>query len=141
MTTDSRSGGERDTWRVLLVEDNRVNQRLAERLLGKLQCRVDVAANGREALDMFQRLPYDLVLMDCHMPEMDGFEATRRIRALSTPTRRVPIIALTASAMTGDREICLAAGMDDYVSKPIGKADLERVLNRWVNRAPGLLAP
>lgn len=118
--------------RVLLAEDNQVNQHLATRILGKLGCVVDVAANGSEAVHMFQRLPYDCIFMDCHMPEMDGFEATRRIRSLSRREGPIPIIALTANAMAGDRERCLAAGMDDYISKPMHKDDIERVLQRWV---------
>lgn len=118
--------------RVLLAEDNQVNQRLATRILGKLGCVVDVAANGSEALHLCQRLPYDCIFMDCHMPEMDGFEATQRIRSLNQKGGRIPIVALTANAMAGDRERCLAAGMDDYISKPMHKDDIERVLRRWV---------
>ncbi len=120
--------------RVLLVEDNAVNQRLALRLLEKLECRADLAGNGREALEMVAKLPYDLVFMDCQMPEVDGYEATRLIRASDTPAARVPIVAMTANAMRGDREKCLAAGMDDYVSKPIKADDLGRMLERWAGR-------
>jgi signal transduction histidine kinase/DNA-binding response OmpR family regulator/HAMP domain-containing protein len=110
-----------EAWaRILVVEDNTVNQQLVVRLLRKRDLRADVVANGREAIATLARVPYDLVLMDCQMPEMDGFEATRAIRASETGTERhIPIIALTANAMEGDQQRCLAAGMDDYLAKPI----------------------
>jgi signal transduction histidine kinase/DNA-binding response OmpR family regulator len=121
--------------RVLLAEDNVVNAKLAVRMLERLGCRVDVASNGLEALKMVQSIPFDIVFMDCQMPEMDGFEATRAIRQWEgatrigeSPTGRLPIVALTANAMQGDRERCLAAGMDDYITKPLARADLARVL-------------
>jgi PAS domain S-box-containing protein len=117
--------------RVLLAEDNLVNQTLGLRMLERLGCSVDVVSNGREAVAAVARTEYALVFMDCQMPEMDGFEATAVIRQAETDVRRVPIIALTASAMQGDREACLAAGMDDYLSKPLGLRDLERMLRRW----------
>jgi CheY-like chemotaxis protein len=117
--------------RVLLAEDNPVNQRLASHALGKLDCVVDVAANGREAVEMARQLPYDCVFMDCQMPELDGLQATARIRALPGEAGRVPVIALTAHAMAGDRERCLAAGMDDYVTKPMRQEDLREALERW----------
>jgi CheY-like chemotaxis protein len=110
--------------RILVVEDNQVNQLLATVLLGKAGHRIDVAGNGLEALDAVGSRPYDLVLMDVQMPEMDGIEATRRIRAMSGPVGRIPIIAMTANAMKGDRERLLASGMNDYVSKPIDKGQL-----------------
>jgi CheY-like chemotaxis protein len=116
--------------RVLVVEDNAVNQMVAARLLEKLGCRVDVAANGREAVEMVGLLPYDAIFMDCQMPEMDGFEATQEIRSREGSSVHCPIIAMTANAMQGDRERCLDAGMDDYVSKPIRKADLIEALER-----------
>ncbi len=116
--------------RVLVVEDNAVNQMVAARLLEKLGCRVDVAANGREAVEMVGLLPYDAIFMDCQMPEMDGFEATQEIRRREGSSVRRPIIAMTANAMQGDRERCLDAGMDDYISKPIRKADLTEALER-----------
>jgi CheY-like chemotaxis protein len=124
--------------RVLLAEDNLVNQTLGLRMLERLGCSVDVVSNGREAVAAVARAEYALVFMDCQMPEMDGFEATAAIRQAETGVRRVPIIALTASAMQGDREACLAAGMDDYLSKPLGLRDLERMLRRWQGSATNM---
>lgn len=89
------------------------------RKLEKLSYRVDVAANGKEAIEMWEKLPYDLVFMDCNMPEMDGYEATRAIRSLEGMNQHTPIIAMTASAMKEDHDRCLEAGMDDYLSKPV----------------------
>jgi PAS domain S-box-containing protein len=123
-------------YRVLLAEDNPVNQRVASLHLKKLGCSVDCVASGREAVDLFQRLPYDCIFMDVLMPDMDGYEATQKIRELQQHANRIPIFALTANAMPGDRERCLAAGMDDYISKPIQIADLIRVLETWVRIAP-----
>jgi len=121
--------------RVLLVEDNRVNQKLASRMLDKLGCKVDLAIDGLEALDLMDDKCYDVVLMDCQMPRMDGFEATRRIRARElSGTGRVPIVALTASAMKEDRELCLDSGMDDFLAKPIRGKDLKATVERWVAR-------
>ena len=119
--------------RVLLVEDNRVNLQVALGMLARIGCAVETAANGREAEERLATgSRYDLVLMDCHMPEMDGFEATAAIRAAEAPGGgRTPIVALTANAIEGDRERCLAAGMDDYLAKPIRLADLRRVVERW----------
>jgi signal transduction histidine kinase/CheY-like chemotaxis protein len=127
--------------RVLVAEDNAVNQKLAARMLEKLGCKADFAANGCEAVKMTCAVPYDLVLMDCQMPEMDGYEATARIRAWLAG-RALPIIAMTAHAMEGDREKCIQAGMDDYLSKPMTFAQLRDMLTMWLGAAPleGLLA-
>ena len=118
--------------RVLVVEDNAVNQRVALRLLSKLGLRADVAANGREALDMLRILPYHLVLMDCQMPEMNGYEATAQIRLREGSGHRVPIIALTAEAVAGCRERCIESGMDDVITKPVTLQDLDRALFHWL---------
>jgi CheY-like chemotaxis protein len=119
--------------RVLVAEDNVINQKVAVRLLEKLGCRIDVAANGQEAVTMLAQFAYDVVFMDCQMPEMDGFAATTAIRQRESSTGgHVPIIAMTANAMQGDREACLAAGMDDYISKPVTFDLLIAVLQKWV---------
>lgn len=117
--------------RVLLAEDNHVNQMVAVAMLVKEGHRVDVVANGIEAVEAVRERPYDLVLMDVHMPEMDGVEATRKIRELHDEVRGIPIIAMTANAMKGDREKYLSVGMDDYISKPVDKAKLVAVIARW----------
>ena len=122
--------------RVLVVEDNIINQRIAARLLQNLGCTVDVVANGREAVQMIGDIPYDLVLMDVQMPEMDGFAATAEVRRGQGPQTSLPIVAMTANAMAGDRERCLEAGMNDYVSKPVHPEDLQRVLHQWVKAPP-----
>jgi CheY-like chemotaxis protein len=127
--------------RILIVEDNAINQMVAARLLEKLGCRVDVAANGREAVEMVGLLPYDAIFMDCQMPEMDGFEATQEIRTREGSGVHRPIIAMTANAMRGDRERCFEAGMDDYVSKPIRKADLTEALERHLPKNVRLIEP
>ena len=116
---------------VLLAEDNAVNRKLALLILRKFGCRVDVAENGQEAADLALHAPYDLIFMDCRMPEMDGFEACRIIRSRDSPGRHVPIVALTAHAVSGAREECLAAGMDDYLSKPLRPSALQDMLHRW----------
>jgi CheY-like chemotaxis protein len=110
---------ERHPLRILLAEDNVVNQKLALRLLQQMGYRADVAGNGVEAIECIERQRYDVVLMDVQMPEMDGLEASRRITAKWPAGERPRIVAMTANAMQGDREECLAAGMDDYVTKPI----------------------
>ncbi len=124
--------------RVLVVEDNPINQKLITRMLDKLGLSYDVAENGQVAVEAFDVLPYDLVLMDCSMPVMDGFQATRAIRRLEPAGTRTPIIAVTANVMPGDRERCLASGMDDYLPKPITIDGLSATIDRWfVARAAG----
>ncbi len=118
--------------RILLVEDNTVNQKVAVAILHKLGCTVDVAANGIEARDMAAGLPYDLIFMDCHMPEMDGFDATREIRRIPGPSQHAPIVALTAGALSQDREKCLAAGMDDYLAKPTKLSEIRDTLSHFL---------
>ncbi|HET9955644.1 MAG TPA: response regulator, partial [Polyangiaceae bacterium] len=125
----SRAAATGDRARVLVAEDNMVNQRLLARLLEKRGIFVDIVPNGREAIQAATRASYGLILMDWQMPEVDGLEATAAIRQAGC---RVPIIALTASAMKGDQERCLAAGMDDYLAKPIAEADLFGILDRWL---------
>ncbi|MBI4606724.1 MAG: response regulator [Planctomycetes bacterium] len=120
-------------YRVLVVEDNQVNQRVAVRMLEKLGASASVAGNGLEAIQAISMAPYDAVLMDCQMPQMDGFEATRAIRAMKDPRMRdVPVIAMTAGAMASDREACLAAGMNDFISKPVQVEELKRVVDEWI---------
>ncbi len=114
--------------RILVVDDNRINQKVAVRLLEKKGYRCDVSINGAEALEALEKDHFDLVLMDCQMPVMDGFEATKRIRSLDCPWRSIPIIALTANALVGDRERCLEAGMNGYLSKPVKKEALYETL-------------
>ena len=123
---------------VLLVEDNRINQRLAGKLLGDRGYQVTLADNGQRALDAFARSRFGIVLLDMQMPEMDGLEATRRIRAheAAAGLPRTPIVAMTANAMQGDRERCLEAGMDDYLSKPINADELYRQMERWTQPRP-----
>jgi CheY-like chemotaxis protein len=122
--------GERLPLRILLAEDNAVNQKLALHLLERMGYRADVAGNGLEAIEAVQRQTYDVVLMDVQMPEMDGLEATRAICREWTQEQRPRIIAMTAGAMKEDRESCLEAGMDDYISKPIRVEELVRALRQ-----------
>jgi len=122
-----------DGARVLIAEDSLTNQRLARRLVERLRCIADVVADGAQAVEAIQRSAYDLILMDCQMPEKDGWTATAEIRAYeSVFGRHTPIVALTANALDGDRERCIASGMDDYLSKPVQKDTLERMLRRWI---------
>ena len=121
-------------YRVLVAEDNAVNQLVATKLVESLGGQVDVAPNGRDAVRMVGTEAYDLVLMDCQMPELDGYAATAEIRRLEGESRHVPIIAMTANAMSGDRERCIAAGMDDYLTKPVKLSQLSGVIERWLRK-------
>ncbi len=121
-----------------VVEDSEINQLVALGILKNLGFTADVAENGLEALEALERRSYDGVLMDCQMPGMDGYDATRGLRAAeaaSGSTRRTPVVAMTAAAVEGERERCLAAGMDDYLSKPVTPAALDAVLTQWVPAA------
>jgi two-component system, sensor histidine kinase and response regulator len=120
---------------VLLAEDNSVNQVVARNMFKLIGCTYDIAQNGKEALDAVMRGGYDMVLMDCQMPEMDGYEATRRIRAweaTQSAAKRLPIVALTANALVGDADLCLAAGMDDHLPKPYSRNQLTSMMARWL---------
>jgi signal transduction histidine kinase/DNA-binding response OmpR family regulator len=130
--------------RILLVEDNVVNQQVAAAMLEGIGCEVEIANNGELAVSALEQASFDLILMDCQMPVMDGYEATAEIRrreAASEPSRRIPIVALTANAVDGDREKCLEADMDDYVSKPFKQARLREVLGHWLGGAEDVEAP
>jgi PAS domain S-box-containing protein len=138
-STESRCDGQLSGLRVLVAEDNLVNQKVVARQLERWGVHYRLAANGREALEWLAQEPFDLILMDCQMPEMDGYQATRRIRAQKS-TAHIPIIALTANALPEDREACLQAGMDDYLPKPFKPEALRAVLERWVQARPAQAA-
>jgi CheY-like chemotaxis protein len=119
--------------RVLVAEDNSINQKVIRHLLSRLGCAIEVAGNGMEAVEKVrQDNGWDLILMDCQMPVMDGFEATRAIRTMQGGARHIPIVAVTANALVGEREKCIAAGMDDYLAKPIDRDALAALINRWL---------
>ncbi len=134
---EARSRRPRRSFRILLVEDNPVNQMVASRQLELLGYRADAVDDGQKALDALHDRDYDLVLMDCQMPELDGYEATRRLRVWQGDRKHTPVVAMTAHAVKGDRAKCLAAGMDDYLSKPFRESDLEAMLDRWLYAEPG----
>jgi two-component system sensor histidine kinase/response regulator len=119
---------------VLLAEDNIVNQKVAARMLERMGLRTDVAADGREAVAMFEMAWYDLILMDCQMPEMDGYAASEAIRRIDRGGRRVTIVAMTAEAIGGARERCLDAGMDDYIAKPVKLSELAAAVRKWCRK-------
>jgi CheY-like chemotaxis protein len=132
------SGIDRSKARILLVEDNIVNQHVAQSMLQKLGITADVANNGLEAIEALETIPYDLVFMDIQMPEMDGLDACRHIRnkQSSVLDHEVPIVAMTAHAMKGDREKCIEAGMSDYLSKPINLNALSKIIDKWIEQVP-----
>jgi two-component system, sensor histidine kinase and response regulator len=138
VTKHSISEAEKQNLRILLAEDNIVNMKLALRLLEKLGYQADSVSNGREAIEALEKTSYDLVLMDVQMPVMDGFEAVQQIRKIERKSKKengarppLPIIAMTAHAMKGDRERCIEAGMNDYVSKPIDPKELAEKIAQW----------
>jgi signal transduction histidine kinase/ActR/RegA family two-component response regulator len=135
LVTKSGTTGPATGFRLLLVEDNPINQKVARLVLDKLGYQVDVANNGFEALDAVDSVRYDLILMDCIMPEMDGFEATRRLRSAGGHAAEVPIIAMTANAFEDDRKACLAAGMNDFLSKPVRQSELAAKLEGLLQSA------
>ncbi len=129
---------ERRNTRLLVVEDHHVNRIVVMEMIKKLGIYVDVAADGEEAVAAVKDGDYDLILMDCQMPVMDGYEATKRIRAIDGPKAKVPIVAVTANAMSDDRDRCVEAGMDDYITKPISRKSLQEVLERWLPKTGGI---
>ena len=117
--------------KILVVEDHFINQELMKEMLDRLECHVDTAENGLEALERVGAKEYDVIFMDLQMPEMDGLEATQKIREFQKGKKQTPIIALTANAMQGDQKMCLDAGMDDYLSKPFEVKDIEKLLDKY----------
>jgi CheY-like chemotaxis protein len=123
-----------DKLKVLLVEDNNVNQMVATRMLQRIGFDADIASNGKEAVDAVEMIEYDLIFMDISMPEMDGLTACSVIRSLSSLKKQPIIIAMTANAMSGDKENYLNVGMDDYISKPVNLEELRKIINKWTDR-------
>lgn len=121
--------------RILMAEDNAINQRVGKLILQRAGFKIDVVGDGLEALEAHRATPYDMILMDCQMPIMDGFEASRQIRQLSHP--QPVIIAVTANALVGERERCLNAGMDDYLSKPFQAEQLVAIVKKWITIRDG----
>jgi len=124
-----------DGYRILVADDNMINHQIAVRMLEKLGCRAEVATSGDEAVAMHERQAYDLILMDCQMPGLNGYQAASRIRSIETGRRRIPIVAWTAGTLQDQREKCMAAGMDDLMTKPIRSSMLQQVLARWLRMA------
>ncbi|MBU8922569.1 MAG: response regulator [Bacteroidales bacterium] len=119
--------------RILLAEDNRVNQKIACLMLEKAGFCVDVVEDGLQATEAVESRSYDLILMDCMMPGMDGYKATAKIRRMNGAKSRIPIIALTANTMMGDRDRCIEAGMDDFLPKPINRSGMLEIIDRWIS--------
>jgi CheY-like chemotaxis protein len=132
LAPESRATSQTRRGHVLLVEDNRVNQQVAAGLLAKIGLTVEIAGDGKEAVERVSAKSFDLVLMDMQMPVMDGLEATRQIRALASPAAKVPIVGLTSNAFVSDRQVCLNAGMDGFVAKPVNLRKLDAVLGQWL---------
>ncbi len=135
ITRHSVSEARKKNIKILIAEDNIINQKLALKLMEKFGFKADAVANGEEAIRSLSMIPYDLVLMDVQMPEMDGFQATKKIRDPSSRVinHNIPVIAMTAHAMSGDRKLCLDAGMDNYVAKPINPEELLRTINNYTS--------
>lgn len=132
--SDATATSAKKSVRLLLVEDNLINQKVATLMLKHMGYSAEIANNGNEAVELISRHTYDLILMDCLMPEMDGLEATRVIRARNDYGATVPIVAMTANAFAEDRQACLAAGMSDYIAKPVREAELSAKLKHWLDR-------
>lgn len=138
--TPAETQEEKPAFRILLAEDNQINAVLAKTIMTRAGHQVDVAKNGREAVEAVQRAAYHLILMDMHMPEVDGLQAAQEIRGLDEEIARTPIIALTANAMAADRQKCIASGMDDFISKPFEPSDLTDMIEKWAGSTSGFSA-